>query len=323
MQGTGSAYAAGRYAAIDIGTVTARLLIADIDEQGRVTSVDRRTCIVNLGEGVDETRRLKPEAIERVAQAVGEFVAAVRQCEEADGLPIELHAITTSAARDAANGGELIERLAQEGIDLQIIEGTREASLSFAGASSAFPGERIIVVDAGGGSTEVIAGMAGSEPDRVHSFNVGCRRVTERFFSADPPEASSVREARAWMHEEFTPYFEELRADGLLDGSRMVAVAGTATSAVSMHKQMEVYDSSRVHLSPMGVDSLEEMAARLGSIPLEQRQHVVGLDPKRAPVIVAGLLGLLEVMRAGGFSEYTTSECDILHGVILFAARGL
>ena len=226
-----SGYKAGRYAAIDIGTVTCRMLVADVDEAGRLHELDREYAITNLGEGVDATGVLKPEAMRRVADTVARFLDVLRGLATPEHPAITMKAMATSAARDARNADEFEALLASLGVTLSVIPGEREAALSFAGASCDFLGERLLVVDIGGGSTEVIAGRAGGRPDRSHSFNIGCRRVTEKFFVTDPPSAAELERARAWVEEDMRPYFDELRGAGFAP-ERLVAVAGTATTVV-------------------------------------------------------------------------------------------
>ena len=305
-----------RYAAIDIGTVTCRLLIADVDDTGAIHDVRRETNICNLGVGVDKTRRLAPESIERVGAVIENYAAIMRDEQPEGEGPMPVLAVATSASRDAENADDFKARLAQAGLQLSIVPGEREAALSFAGASSAFPGEQVVVLDVGGGSTEIIAGQAGGEPERAHSFNVGCRRVTERFLHSDPPAPEELEAASAWIADEFRAYLDELREAGLLDG-RVVAVAGTATSVVSMREQMVEYDSSRVHRATVTSADIEALLERLAAMTTEERRHIVGLDPGRAPVIVAGLLILQQIMRLAGADSFTVSECDILHGIIM------
>lgn len=371
----------GRYAAIDIGTVTCRMLVADVDEAG-IRELDREYAITNLGEGVDATGVLKPQAMERVAHVIDGYLRvlesygvpdlastpssrpAVISCEDGEGIcnaekdgkgvPIRVMAMATSASRDAKNSAEFVDMLARRGVRLSVIPGEREAALSFLGASSDFAGENIVVVDIGGGSTEVVAGSAGREPFCARSFNIGCRRVTERFFAADPPSAEEAARARAWIRAEMEPFFEKIRrgCDSVCSGvdgigrsaptyvdtasqscagvagndssaaPRLVAVAGTATSVVSVRDCMEVYDSARVHKAVVDRATLDEVCERLASLPLEERKRVVGLDPGRAPVIVAGLVILQEICSLAGVDSFTVSESDILHGIILDTARG-
>lgn len=306
----------GRYGAIDIGTVTCRLLVADIDEDGRLHEVLRSMAICNLGEGVDETHRLKPEAIERVGQAVDGFMAEIHSLDP----PLQkLVAMATSASRDAQNADVFRDRLARSGVELRIIPGEQEASLSFAGASSAFPDQSVVVVDVGGGSTEVIAGQGGSAPRFARSFDVGCRRLTERFLSQDPPSEEELASAARWIDETMEPYLKELRSAGCFQG-RILAVAGTATSAVSIREAMADYDPELIHGESVSRSDLDDLLQRLAALPCDQRAKVVGLEPKRAPVIVAGLLILQRILALTDSESFTVSEWDILHGIILDAA---
>ena len=309
-----------RYAAIDIGTVTCRMLVADVDDAG-IHTLRREYGITNLGEGVDASGMLKPEAIDRVEAKIREYLVTLESFKTPEHPEIPIIAMATSASRDASNADEFVERLRGLGIELTVIPGSREAGLSFAGATAAFPGETLMVVDVGGGSSELVVGKSGEEPLMVHSFDIGCRRVTERFFHADPPTEGEVAAANAWMRGEFRWYFDEMRERGIvLD--RMVAVAGTATSVVSMHKQMAVYDSSRVHGAPVSKAVLEGIRDRMLGMTVEQRRHVVGLDPDRAPVIAAGMIILDAIVELAGTDGYTTSEADILEGIVMDAARG-
>ena len=342
-------YLSGRYAAIDIGTVTARLLVTDVDDRGSLTDLHRDHAICNLGIGVDKTGRLDPAAIERVGEVVARFVSTIDELggranspaesagedaahptagadhpaaeaqPTADAGPITVIANATSASRDAENSADFVAVLAKLGVQLQVIPGEREAALSFAGASSAFPGEKVIVLDVGGGSTEIIAGQAGGEPAHAHSFNIGCRRVTERYFHTDPPTPDQISEAAAWISEEMREYLRMLADDGFGD-CRIVAVAGTATSVISMLKEMAVYDSSRVHGAQATRADIDSLLARLAAMPLADRERVVGLEPQRAPVIVAGVVILQQIMELLNAPAITVSERDILHGIVLDAA---
>ncbi|MDO4290300.1 MAG: Ppx/GppA family phosphatase [Eggerthellaceae bacterium] len=352
-----------RYAAIDIGTVTCRMLVADV-EGGRVVPVARRYAITNLGEGVDAAGVLKREAMDRVARVIEGYLAARDTLNTPESPVRKTVCVATSAARDAENAAEFTEMLAKLGLELAVIPGEQEAALSFRGASAEFAGAgehagerraehggdehgdgerrdaalpagsvngaaspcspptpvppRIMVVDVGGGSTEVVTGPAGGNPETAHSFDIGCRRVTERFLKSDPPTAGELAAARAWCAEQFAAYFEQTPAARAVE--RMVAVAGTATTAVSIREQMETYDSARVHGAQVTRSELAGIEQRLASLPLRERERVVGLDPGRAPVITAGLLILEEVMRAVGAERFTASESDILQGIVLAAA---
>lgn len=305
----------GRYAAIDIGTVTCRMLVVDVNESG-LHELAREYAITNLGEGVDATGELKPEAIDRVVRAIDGFLAVRDSLSTPDHPVVRTVAVATSAARDARNAAEFAARLRERGIELSVIPGSREAALSFSGASIDFSGERLMVVDVGGGSTEVVMGMGGVEPVCAHSFNVGCRRVTEKFLASDPPAPEELARARAWIREQMASWFAD-QAKEAASLERVIAVAGTATTVVSIRERMETYDSSRVHKARVSRQELLEVYERLAALPLSARKKVVGLDPKRAPVMVAGLLILLEVLDFAGVDAFTVSETDILHGITL------
>ena len=296
-------YADGRYGALDIGTVTCRLLVADV-EDGRIIDVDKEYAITDLGVGVDATGRLSEAAIERVLACVDRYLEVLARYDTPEHPVRRLIAMATSASRDAANGPEFAARLAERGITLAVIPGSREAQLTFLGASSDFPGENLLVED----------------PVASHSFNIGCRRVTERFFRDDPPTPDQMDAARQWIRETMASYFEGLATAGFAI-DRVVAVAGTATSVVSIREAMEVYDSSRVHKAVVAAGELAAIEERLAAEPLEERKATVGLDPKRAGVIVAGFVILEEVLALAGADAYTASESDILHGMIFEAAR--
>ena len=314
-----SSYNPGRYAAIDIGTVTCRLLVADVDAAGGIDELHRDYAICNLGVGVDKTGVLKDEAIERVVTTIERFTSSIAELR-VDGAPIPVRTCATSASRDAQNAPDFQARLAMLGITPEVIPGEEEAALSFTGATSAFPGETVLVADIGGGSTEVIAGLAGEAPAFAHSFNIGCRRVTERFFAQDPPTADQLADAAHWVTDGFNEHIGKVR-DVVSPDSRLVAVAGTATSIISMRENMEVYDSKRVHGSIATLADVEELIARIAPMTLDERQHIVGLDPGRAPVILAGLLIMRQLLEVVDADSFTASERDILHGIILGMAQ--
>lgn len=329
-----------RFAAIDIGTVTSRLLVADTDG-AHVHDVAREYEVTNLGEGVDATGRISEAALERVERAMHRFMA-VRDALSTPGQPILATIVmSTSAARDADNAADFAAMLASCGLELQVISGEREAELTFAGVTNEVEaGMPVAIVDVGGGSTEVSFGAAGGGITAARSFDIGCRRMTERFFCDDPPAPSEIETACAWARDQLEEWRASLIEAGVLGaaqdggassgarepidatcGCTLFAVAGTATSAISMDKGLAVYDSALVHGSSLSLVRLEELARDLAQMPLEMREHVVGLDPRRAPVIVAGLLILICVMRAFGFRTFTASESDILQGMILCAAH--
>lgn len=309
--------AAMRYAAIDIGTVTCRLLVAEVDAGG-IHEICRRSEITNLGAGVDATGALSGDAIERVCAQVAEYKDII-DAITAEGEPVQVHAMATSASRDASNAAEFQERMAALGVDLSVIPGKREAELSFLGAAMDFPGERLLVSDIGGGSTELIAGVAGKGIVHAHSLNIGARRATERLLHADPPTKAERAALAAWVQEEFAPFFAALEEVGF-QPQRYVAVAGTSTTAVSIRDEMDPYDAQAVHGSTVSAEELGAVAAKVNALPLKARKQVVGLQPSRAPIIVAGFIILQQILTLSGLPSFTASETDILEGIILDAA---
>ncbi len=308
-----------RFAAIDIGTVTSRLLVADVDGT-HIHDVARAYEVTNLGEGTDATGRLSDQAICRVAQALDGFLRLRDELSTPEAPVLATKAVTTSAARDAVNAADLLTVFEERGLTLEVISGEREAELTFRGVSAASSlGEPLMVVDVGGGSTEVSFGHGGQAPSVFHSFDIGCRRVTERFLATDPPLPSELDAAVAWMEEQLRPWATTVPA--ALRGAPLFAVAGTATSAISMQESLVVYDPAKVHGAKLSREALEALTMGLAAMTEEEREHVVGLDPRRAPVIVAGLLILLEVMDVFAVREFTASESDILQGMISWAAE--
>jgi len=301
-----------RMAAIDIGTVTTRLLIADVTSEA-VVPVLRRVVITQLGEGLAASGRLSPAALGRV----GEAIASFRDDIATSGAGRTV-AVATSAARDAANGDELTELLAASGVRLSIIPGDREAALTFLGNASSFPGSDLLVADIGGGSTELIFGTARRGEVTVaaaHSFDVGCRRMTDAFLASDPPTEDEVAALRADILRQMAPFFTSLPRPV----RTLIACAGTATTAVSVRDRMEVYDSDRVHGSVVTRAQLDQVTAHLSRLPLARRREVVGLEPGRAGVIVAGMVILGCVLDLAGVGGFTVSEMDILQGMLMSA----
>ncbi|MCE5191671.1 MAG: Ppx/GppA family phosphatase [Actinomycetia bacterium] len=304
-----------RYGAIDIGTVTTRLLVADVGPDG-VREITRRSVITQLGDGWTQTGLLSADGIARVASAVGEFVAEARRLGAG-----ETFGIATSASRDAGNGDEFLEALARVGLKPAIIAGDTEARLSFLGATYGRQGEDILVADVGGGSSELVLGSIGEDGvtriEAARSIDVGSKRVTELFLHADPPTHRELDAATAYVAEELRPYFDGLRTRPRL----MVAVAGTATSLVAIDLALDPYDPARVHGYRLGAHALADMREMLAGMPLERRRAVVGLQPARAGVIVAGALILEMVLAMAGLDSTLVSEHDILYGMLLDRAR--
>ena len=310
-----------RLAAVDIGTVTTRLLVADVSEGG-IVEVERSTDITHLGEGLGATGRLSEAAMGRVAEVIARYVRTI------EALAVEhVTALATSASRDAENAEEFLALLATHRLVPAIIPGEREAVLSFAGAASDMEScDDVLVVDLGGGSTElilgdvsVVDGVRVAEVHKARSIDVGSKRATELFLHSDPPAADELASAREWATAQLRPYFDGLRERPKL----MVAVAGTATSLSAIRQELAVYDPALVHCSCLTGSELADLTELLASMPLEQRKSVPGLDPGRAPVIVAGALILETVVALAGLDSTLVSEHDILYGILLDTYREL
>lgn len=309
-----------RRAVIDIGTVTARLLVADVNENGGVHEVVRRSAITHLGEGWTETGTLSDAGMRRVADAVGGFMAEARELGAERTV-----AVATSASRDAANSAEFLDLLEGAGIRPEIISGEREGYLTFLGATYGFCDERLLVVDVGGGSTELVLGTSCLlddgryvDIDLARSIDVGSRRVTELFLHGDPPTAREIAAASEWIADELRGVFAGVRERP----REMVAVAGTATSLAAIDLRLDPYDPERVHGYRIGGASLLDMLEHLSSLTLEQRMEVVGLEPGRAGVIIGGALVLQAAMAFAGVASTLVSEHDILYGMVLDLGEG-
>ncbi len=307
-----------RLAAIDIGTVTTRLLVADVDGDG-VSEVLRSTDITHLGEGLSETGSLSDAAMGRV-EAVIEGYAV-----EMSRLGVESYrAVATSASRDAANGDMFARMLVRHGIDIEIVPGEVEATLAFAGATYGFTGSGLLVNDIGGGSTELVFGDAsdGSPYPRVQfvrSIDVGSRRVTDGHLASDPPTGGELAGARQWVLGRLEPYFAALPGTPRTS----IALAGTATTLSAIHQGLAEYDPARVHGSVLGRADVEDLLEMLAALPLAERREVTGLHPGRAGVIVAGALVLDCVLELAGLDSTIVSEHDILYGIVLDVYTGL
>lgn len=296
-----------KIAAIDLGTVSSRLLCAEMSN-GQITASTKRTVITDLGERVDATGVFAPAAIDRVTQACAEFVRRAREFGAQ-----HVCCTLTSAARDVSNGNDLLDRLRDLGLVPQVIPGEVEARLTFYGVAHDFANERIAVADSGGGSTELVVGRAsdgGLELDCAESLNIGCRRVTERFFSSVPPSADELDKAAAWARAQFEPYWAGLANRP----ERLVAVGGTVTTLVAMVHELAVYDSHFVHLRDLTIEQVEDGIDRMRSLTVEQIAQLPGIQAKRAPVILAGAIVVRELMRAGGYGCLTVSENSLLAG---------
>lgn len=302
-----------KVAAIDLGTVSSRLVLAQV-EGGAIVESSKHTEITDLGEGVDATGRFCEAAVERVLAACRMFVDEAR----AFGA-VCVCTTCTSAARDASNAALLLDGLRELGLKPQVIPGEVEARLTFFGVAHDFAGERIIVADSGGGSTELATGVYAPECsvfalEGTRSLDIGCRRVTERFFSALPPADGELSAAAAWSGEQFAAYFEGLPSD-FEHAERLVAVGGTVTTLVALVHELEPYDSSFVHLCELSLEQVSAAIERMSVLDAEGIATLPGVQPKRAGVILAGAVVIRELMRADGYKTLTVSENSLLAGM--------
>ena len=304
-----------RVAVVDLGTNTTRLLIADVRDQ-EVAEVDRRSEVTGLGKGVDANGRLDDEAIERVVDTLGGYREAIDAAEVENVLTV-----ATSAVRDAANGDDFRATLHERfGLDAETITGEDEARLTFLGATRRHaPGAGpVMVIDVGGGSTEIVVGAPGEEPTFAVSTQAGAVRQTDRHLPDDPPSDEGLAALRRDVASILT---EAIRPEVHGSVRTGIAVAGTATSLAAIEQELEPYDPHRVDGYELDLEACERMLAMLASQPLEQRREVPGLEPKRAPTIVAGAAILVEAVLAFDLESLIVSEADILHGAALRAAE--
>jgi exopolyphosphatase/guanosine-5'-triphosphate,3'-diphosphate pyrophosphatase len=302
-----------RIASVDLGTSSTRLLVADV-EDGRIVDIERDMRVTRLGEGVDERRRLLPVPIARVRNVLSEY----RRRIEALGAESTL-AIATSAIRDAENGEAFLGEVEWSyGFATRLLSGHDEALMMFRGVTAdreVEPGT--IIVDVGGGSTELVAG----EPDGVRwhdSLDIGSVRLTERFLHSDPPAEDELLACGAAVHA----LLAERLPDDLRTGTHAaIGVAGTITSLAALALGLEEYDRDRVHGSELMAEALDEQLRRLASVPLEERRKLRPLDPERAPVIVAGAVIAQQVLAFFDLDVLEISERDVLDGAALAAAE--
>lgn len=301
-----------RVAAVDCGTNSIRLLIAERGPDGGLVELERRTEIVRLGQGVDATGEFHPDALTRTFVATEAYAALVR---DAGVRPEHVRFVATSAARDARNRETFFAGIRQRlGVTPEVITGDAEAALSFAGALSGVTpaAEPVLVVDIGGGSTELVLGGLDGEVRAAVSLDVGSVRLTERFLGAGPPDPAAVAAAAAHV-------------DALLDGTRMdlagvgtwIGVAGTATTLVAVHLGLEHYDRSRVHGAVLPRPALDALFVQLAASTVEEIRELPSMHPGRADVVTAGALIAVRIAARLPVDGLLVSESDILDGTAL------
>jgi len=301
-------------AVVDIGTNSTRLLIADVGNG--VAELVRESTVTRLGEGVDATGRLGDVPQQRVFDTLERYGAAIAEhrCEAST-------AVMTSAVRDADNGAAFAAAVRDRyGLEGRTLSGDQEAAFTYAGATAARPADDAterLVIDIGGGSTELVCGARGELGFHV-STQIGVVRHTERHLHGDPPSDAELAALAAAVDEGVAAAVpEEVRART----QAAIAVAGTATSCAAIDLELEVYDTAKVEGHVLSVVRLEQLLGRLAALPVAERRGVTGLHPDRAPTIVAGVVILARVLDAFGLDRVEISDRDILWGVALDLAR--
>ncbi len=314
-----------RVAAIDVGTNTVLLLVAERREDGIAPLVERAE-ITRLGRGVDATGRLDPAAIAETVRVLAGYAAEARALGAG-----AIACVATSAARDAANGAEFFEATrAAAGIVPEIISGDEEARLVWrsawrdfgglaglpgaAGPLGSPAGPALAVLDVGGGSTEVSFGD-GPAPRGRRSLQVGAVRLTERHVREDRLSPATLAALRAAAREALAP-LDAMDGLGGLPGARLVGVAGTVTTLAAVVQALPAYDAERVHGSTLGLDEVEVLVERLAALTVAERAALPGMEPKRADVIVAGAVVVAEATRRLGFDRLTVSDRGVRWGLV-------
>lgn len=342
-----------KYAAIDIGTNSMRLLLADI-EDGKIIKRKKYINPTRIGSAVDKDQRISEEGIVRNIEALGEFAQKARECGAE-----KVFAIATSAVRDASNGKDFIERAYDEtGVTIEIISGEEEATLGYQGVvmglketnkegfsysdeHNKVPQEEpsllpILVIDIGGGSTELILGR-GDQLKKVTSLNVGAVRMTERHSTTDPIRKEKHREMEADIEQISKETIEEIKGDiknqmsqgeassapyeDMVSKVKLMGIGGTITTLAALDQELEPYDSDKVHNYKLTLDHIEALKEKLLTLTVEEIKNLKGIHPKRADIITAGVTILSIIMNNLGMKEITVSEYDNLEGLVYRTLR--
>ena len=301
-----------RVAAIDCGTNSIRLLIAERDGSSSLRDLERRLEIVRLGQGVDATGEFHPDALRRTFAAVEEYAELIKKAD----VPVErVHFVATSAARDARNRDRFFAGIKERlGVEPDVISGDVEARLSFTGALSRVTpdGEPVLVMDVGGGSTELITGSAAGELRSAISLDIGSVRITERFFRQNPVAADDLERA--------AKYVDDLLAGSGVDFASVaswIGVAGTATTLAGVYLELGRYDRERVHGARIPAPAITDLLQRLACLTVEEIRALPSMHPGRAVVITGGALVATRIAARLQVADLIVSESDILDGIAL------
>jgi exopolyphosphatase/guanosine-5'-triphosphate,3'-diphosphate pyrophosphatase len=305
-----------RLAGIDCGTNSIRLLVADVDggSPARLVDVVREMRVVRLGQGVDRTGRLAPEAIDRTRSALRDYAATIR-----DLGAERVRMVATSATRDATNRADFVAMVEQElGVAPEVITGDDEARLSFAGAVGSLPdmSGRVLVSDIGGGSTELVLGNGGDVVGSI-SMDVGCVRMTERHLHEDPPTAEQIARTVDDLNAALVAAGETVP---LRTAERFVGVAGTVTTIAAIALGLDRYDADVIHGSAISAEQIADVTDRLLRMTHDERAALPVMHPGRVDVIGGGALVLRTLVEHTGASQVIASEHDILDGITLSLA---
>ncbi|MDR1775669.1 MAG: Ppx/GppA family phosphatase [Actinomycetes bacterium] len=304
-----------RRAAIDIGTVTTRLLIADVTGDGQITECERIVRITQLGRGLAQTGRLGTAGLQAVLDQLDVYAALIADYCVA---PENLRAVATSAARDAANANELLSAAAARGVPIQVIDGDTEARLAYTGATYGRMGRDLLVCDPGGGSTEFVLGDRDADGIRLgfaRSLDIGSRRLTDMFLQADPPTPGQLADCRDYVCSQIDAVRDALPRNP----RELIAVAGTATSMVTVKHGIVDYRPALVQGQVITRADMEMLVTAFATVPTAVRATIPGLEPDRAGVVLAGALILAGVLDVLGLDRFTVSDTDLLHGLVLTA----
>ena len=300
-----------RLAGVDIGTLTCRLLIADLQPEGKLAEVRSERRILRLGEGVDQTKQLSMAAMDRVIQCLEEWRGLIDEAQVD-----RVTAVATSAVRDARNRGEFLERVKREaGFEVELISGDEEARRTLLGIRSGLPDSvtDVLALDIGGGSTEFILDRPGQRPV-VRSIDIGAVRLCERLLRQDPPTVDEVQQAREWVAKETTTAVAGM---GDYRAATFVGTAGTITSLAAMAQKLSTYEPARIHNYQLQLSTIQEIEQTLLSRKKADRAGLPGLEKGREEVIAAGAIIIRTIMETLGLSEVLVSDLGLREGVLL------
>ncbi|MCX5722278.1 MAG: Ppx/GppA phosphatase family protein [Nitrospirae bacterium] len=300
-----------RLAGVDIGTLTCRLLIADLPPEGKLTEVRSERRILRLGEGVDQSKRLSVAAMDRVIQCLKEWRGLIDEAQVD-----RVSAVATSAVRDAGNRDEFLDRVKREaGFEVELISGDEEARRTLLGIRSGLPDgvTDVLALDIGGGSTEFILDRPGQKLV-VRSIDIGVVRLRERMLHHDPPTADEVQQARAWVVRETTAAVIGM---GGYQAATFVGTAGTITSLAAMAQKLPTYEPARIHNYQLQLSTIQELEQTLLNRKKADRAGLPGLEKGREEVIAAGAIIIRTIMETLGMSEVLVSDLGLREGVLL------